>query len=81
MLSTKWDSLTKHAGHRKVAKVIGTDVKKRDWYYFKVYRHANNHKLFVFHGYESIITQVAHGVFRENARKVVQFATVLHLLW
>jgi hypothetical protein len=32
------------------------------------------------HGCESIIIQVAHGVARENARKVVQFSIVLHLL-
>jgi hypothetical protein len=31
-------------------------------------------------GCESIIIQVAHGVVGENARKVVQFAIVLHLL-
>ncbi len=34
---------------------------------------------FFFHGYESISIQVAHGVARENARKVIQFATMLHL--
>jgi hypothetical protein len=36
--------------------------------------------LFAFYGREFIPTQVAHGVVGENARKVVQFANVLHLL-
>jgi hypothetical protein len=80
VLSIKWDSLAKHVGHRKATKDIGIDVKKGDWYYFKVCRHAKNQKLFAFCGYESIVTQVAHGVVGENARKVVQFATMLHLL-
>jgi hypothetical protein len=30
--------LTKHTSHRKAAKVIGTNVKKGDWYYSKVCR-------------------------------------------
>ncbi len=36
--------------------------------------------MFVFRGCESIVTQVTHGVVGDNARKVVQFATMLHLL-
>jgi hypothetical protein len=43
----KWDSLCKHVGHKKVNKNNGTNVKKRDWYYSKVYRHTKNQKLFV----------------------------------
>jgi hypothetical protein len=46
----------------------------------KVCRHAKNEKLFAFHGCKSIVIQVTHDMARENAKKVVQFATVLHLL-
>jgi hypothetical protein len=42
VLFVKWDSLAKHVGRRKAAKDIGTNVKKRDWYYFKVCKHAKN---------------------------------------
>ncbi len=80
MLFAKWDSLVKHVGYRKVAKDIGIDVKKGDWYYFKVCRHVENQKLFASRGCEFTTIQVAHGVVGENARKVVQFTIVLHLL-
>ncbi len=80
MLYAKWDSLAKHVGYKKDAKDIKNDVKKGDWYYYKVCKHAKNQKLFTSHGYEFIATQVIHGVVRENAKKVVQFAIVLHLL-
>ncbi len=46
----------------------------------KVCRHAKNQKLFASSGHKSIVIQVAHDVVRKNARKVVQFATMLHLL-
>ncbi len=55
-------------------------MKKGDRYYTKVCKHVKNQKLFAFCGYESITIQVAHGVIRDNARKLVQFATVLHFL-
>jgi hypothetical protein len=55
-------------------------VKKRDWYYTKVCKHAKNQKLLTSRGCEFIATQITHGVVKENARKVVQFAIVLHLL-
>jgi hypothetical protein len=55
-------------------------VKKGDWYYSKVCRHANNLKLLAFCNYESVATQVANGMAREKTRKIVQFATILHLL-
>ncbi len=80
MLFTKWDYLAKHVGCRKVAKDIGTHVKKGDQYYTKFCRHAKNQKLFASHGHESIATQVTHGVARKNAKKVVNFVIVLHLL-
>ncbi len=72
--------MAKHANHRKAAKGIGIDVKKGDWYYSKVCKHAYNQKLFAFRGCESTTIQVAHGVAGKSTRKVVQFATMLHLL-
>jgi hypothetical protein len=47
---------------------------------FKVCRHAKNQKLFASHGCKSIVIQVAHDVAIKNAKKMVQFATMLHLL-
>jgi len=54
VLSNKWDFLAKHPSHRKATKDIGIDVKKGDWHYSKVCKHAKNQKLFAFHGRESI---------------------------
>jgi exoribonuclease II len=69
MLYVAWDSLVKHVGCKKTAKDIKNDVKKSDWYYYKVCKHAKNQKLFISHGCEFIATQVAHGVVKENAKK------------
>ncbi len=80
MLHAKWDFFAKHVGRKKTAKDIKNDVKKGDWYYYKVCMHAKNQKLFAFHGHEFIVIQVAHGVVKENAKKLVQFAIVLHFL-
>jgi hypothetical protein len=41
-------------------------VKKGDWYYSKVSRHAKNKKLFTSHSRESIVAQVANGVVGEK---------------
>jgi hypothetical protein len=38
----KWDSFCKHASHKKVEKYVGTNIKKMDWYYSKVSKHAKN---------------------------------------
>jgi hypothetical protein len=65
----EWDSLAKHVGRKKVTKDIKTNVKKRDWYYYKVCKHAKNEKLFASHGPEFITTQVAYGMIKENAKK------------
>jgi hypothetical protein len=35
LLLPKWDSLCNHASYKKVENFIGTNVKKRDWYYSK----------------------------------------------
>jgi hypothetical protein len=59
---------------------MGSNVKKRDWFYFKVYKHAQNQKTFASHNQETIDAQSAHGVVGEKTWKVVQFSIVLHLL-
>jgi hypothetical protein len=66
--------------------------KKGDhWYYSKVCKHAKNQNLFNFHNHEgievsetelseSVVAQVTNGMARKKVRKLVQFATILHLL-
>ncbi len=76
----KWDFFCKHAHRKKTKKNIGTNVKKWDWYYSKVSRHAKNKKLFTFRSHESIVAQVVNGVIGEKAQKVVQFVTMVFLL-
>jgi len=41
-LFPKWDFLCKQIGDKKFDKNIGIDVKKGDWYYLKVCKHAKN---------------------------------------
>jgi hypothetical protein len=60
MLYAKWDSLAKYIGRKKATNDIMIDVKKKDWYYYKVRKHAKNQKLFASHGREFIAIQVAH---------------------
>jgi hypothetical protein len=80
LLLPKWDSLCNHASYKKVENFIGTNVKKRDWYYSKYSRHAKNQKLLASHNREYVATQSANGVVGEKVWKVMQFATLLHLL-
>ncbi len=61
----------KHVRRKKVEKNIGTNVRKRDWYYSKVSKHAKNKKLLAFCSHESIAAQVANGVVRKKAQKIV----------
>jgi hypothetical protein len=42
ILATKWDSLCKHVIHQKVVKNMGFNVKKRDWFYSNVCKHAKS---------------------------------------
>ncbi len=63
----KWDFLCKHAHRKKIKKNIGIDVKKGDWYYSKVSRHAKNKIFFTSCNRESIVAQVANGVVGEKA--------------
>ncbi len=41
-LFPKWDFLCKQVGYKKFDKNIGINVKKGDWCYLKVYKHAKN---------------------------------------
>ncbi len=66
--------MVKHVGQRKVVRDIGIDI------ILKFAGMPRTRSCLLSYGCESIIIQVAHGVARENARKVVQFAIVLHLL-
>ncbi len=55
-------------------KNIGNNVKKGDWYYSKVFRHAKNQKLFASYNHESVINQIANEKAKEKARKVCNLA-------
>jgi hypothetical protein len=55
-------------------------VKKGDWYHFKDYGHAKNHKLLAFHGHGNVATQLANKMTKDNWKKVVQFVIDLNLL-
>ncbi len=55
-------------------------MKKGDWYHSKDCKHVKNHKLFASCGHGSVVTQLANGMVKDNQKKVVQFATILHLL-
>jgi hypothetical protein len=65
----------------QVVKDMGSDVKKRDWFYSKVCKHAKNWKTHVFCNQKTIDAQLAHGVLGDKAQKVVQFSTMFHLLY
>jgi hypothetical protein len=80
LFTPKWYFLCKHASRMKVDKNIKTNVRKGDWYYSKNYRHVKNYKLHVSHNHESVVAQVANGLARKKVRRVMQFATILHLL-
>jgi hypothetical protein len=67
ILVTKWNSFCKHASHQKVVKNMGFDVKKRDWFYSKVCKHAKNWKTHVFCSQKTIDAQLAHGVVGDKA--------------
>jgi hypothetical protein len=67
LMLLKWDFLCKHAHRKKIKKNIGIDVKKGDWYYSKVSRHAKNKIFFTSCNRESIVAQVANGVVGEKA--------------
>jgi hypothetical protein len=49
ILVVKWDSFCKHEGCQKAMRNMGSDVKKRDWFYSKVCKHVKNQKTFTSH--------------------------------
>jgi hypothetical protein len=55
-------------------------VKKGDWYYPKVSKHAKNKKLLAFYSREFVDAQVANCFVGKKLQKVVQFAITLHLM-
>jgi hypothetical protein len=66
-----WDFFHKHAHCKNTKKNIGIDVKKGDWYYSKVSRHAKNKIMFTSCSRESIVAQIANGVVGEKVQIVV----------
>lgn len=80
ILVGKWDSLCKHICWQKDEKNIRTNVKKGELYYSQNSKHAKNHKLLASHSGQNIATQLGNGDAREKGIKVVQFATIFHLL-
>jgi hypothetical protein len=59
---------------------MGSNVKKRDWFYSKICKHAKNKRTFAYLSREAVDAQLAHGMVGEKVHKVVQFSIVLHLL-
>ncbi len=55
-------------------------MKKGDWSHFKDCKRVKNHKLFASCSHGSVVTQLANEMIRDNKKKVVQFASILHLL-
>ncbi len=66
----KWDSICNHVRHMKANKNIGNGVKKRDWYYSKVCKHAKNWKLHASYSCESVVARALNGLVRKKAWKV-----------
>jgi hypothetical protein len=80
ILATKWDSLCKHAIHQKVVGNMGFDVKKGDWFYSNVCKHAKNQITLTSRSWKTIDAQLACGMVGEKTSKVVLFSIVLHFL-
>jgi hypothetical protein len=59
---------------------MGSNVKKEDWLYSKVCKHAKNWKTLASRSQKIIDAQLAHGVVGKNLQKVVQFSIMIHLL-
>jgi hypothetical protein len=55
-------------------------MKKGEWYYTKSCKHVKNHVKHASRNHQTIAYEVANGIARERARKVMQFTIVLHLL-
>jgi hypothetical protein len=59
---------------------MGSNVKKGDWFYSKVYKHAKYQRTLAFCNWEIIDAQLAHGMVGKKPWKVVQFSTKFHLM-
>ncbi len=44
---TKWNSFYKQTNHQKVVRIMGSNVKKGNWFYSKVCKHAKDWKTHV----------------------------------
>lgn len=53
-------------------------MKKGDWYYSKVIKHAKNQKLFASYNRESVINQIAKWEGKKESKEGLQFGTILH---
>jgi hypothetical protein len=49
-------------------------VNKRDLYYTKKWKHAKNHVEIANHNHHTIVMQLANGIAKENAKKVVNLS-------
>jgi hypothetical protein len=56
------------------------NVKKRDWFYSKICKHAKKKRTLASRSWEVVDAQLAHGMVGEKVHKVNQFSIVLHLL-
>jgi len=65
---------------RKLIRILGLMWKKKIGFSPKIVGIAKPKKLLVRCGNESVVAQVANGMVRKKAKKVVQFASILHLL-
>ncbi len=55
-------------------------MKKGELYYSQNWKHAKNHKLHAPRSGHTVVAQLGNGDAREKGIKVVQFATIFHLL-
>ncbi len=55
-------------------------MKNREFYYSQNCKHAKNDKLHAFRNGQTLVAQLGNGDAGEKGIKVVQFATIFHLL-
>jgi hypothetical protein len=81
LLLPKWDTVQKHAGHRRAFKDIEGVCKKGEYYFSSTCVHARNATLYASRGQRTVIELQRNENFRgDRACKKVQFATVFHVL-
>ena len=79
ILGPKWDTLSKHRGKRKATRNMPNGIKKGQWYIAKNCKHLRYERIYVAKNNVNVAQQLAV-VKGEQARKRLQFATILHLL-